>query len=502
MFRNILLALACACIMAVAASCGNGREDTEDTGAYPAEPEIAGTVETPRQQVVLSISAPKNYSEVLSRAQIMMQSQFIREGKDIVFSIDVTSFCGWEEREEQQQRLQVVLMANRDVPDIVFMVEHPVRSYADSGFLADFNALIDRHERFARSDFFEHVLCALEMDGGLYLFPLSFGFDYVGINTSLSEELLARFSQKNEIAMQELIYLMSLAREEGYWQSWNYEVMNSLFLSAKSSQITLVALQYIDFDNRQSNLLDSGFAEFLHTVRRSLVGREESARYTFTSQSTFPFLGRLRFSADSRPFFGAYRNLDPALALMANSNPYFVDFIPLADSEGRLLFRMNARFLPTGVMGSSTWGSVFVPAGSSNQEFVLDFLYHVVTAMTIYGGQGAVSMGRPSYLSFGLDSISTPIFRSLADAYTRRVLESLARWDTHFGDSIFDTSANGIDNAVAALNELNSRPVRFVDFGLVTGMFSEVIDNFLIGHLTPEQAAQEMHNRVRLWLIE
>jgi len=66
---------------------------------------------------------------------------------------------------------------------------HPLRSYAANGFLTNFYNLIDSHPYTDREDFFTNVLKAYEFGGGLYVFPLSFGFEYVGINASAPESI-------------------------------------------------------------------------------------------------------------------------------------------------------------------------------------------------------------------------------------------------------------------------------------------------------------------------
>ena len=478
MFKFIVL---WAVLVAVLSSCG--REAPE---AYEAE-------ETARE-VTFSILAPVSYTHAIRTAAGRLARGLAEYG--IEFSIELTTFDGVDEAEEELSRLRVALMANRDVPDLVINAGFPVRSFSESGLLADFYSLIDASERFSRSDFFESALEAFEMGGGLYLLPLSFGFDLIGINNSLSDELLSRLSEKDSINMHDLIKLYNAARHDGAHARWARVPIHNF--GNALHQIYVYAYQFIDFDAQASGFLEDEFVEFLRSMRLAQAGREE---YTFRGYvmwgNALGSYEEFANIAQEHPFINMAGQLNPVLPLLGSSHSYFSDFLPLADRDGRLMLRTNLQFSPYGQWGAPTWGSAFAPAGSENQSFLLDFVYELVLALTTYISRG---FGTPSFVSFGPESISTPIFQSMADRYYSAVFDRFLAQDRGQNPRLHEGSTR--NDALARVAKLNARPMVFVDVEFMSSLFSDTVYRFLIGYLTPEQAAREMHNRVTLWLIE
>ena len=488
MFKVTLCTLCTLMVMLAVSACG--RNDIFDEAAY----ETTNAAETTNERIVFSVLAPNNYETVLRLAGQRMRSQLRQQGID--FYVDITTYCAATEGEEQLFRLQVMLMAGQQVPDMVFMQEHPIRRYAENGFLVDLNALIDQSERFNHADFFENVLEAFEMDGSLYLMPLSFGFDFIGINTRMPSELVSIFSQKTEISVRDIIEIYVHAREEGTGEIWQV-LIHSLGLGFLPRLVELYALQFIDFCKGVSRLDSIEFVEFLRILQEV---RGYSGTMSGMSNSTLNYDSFARPAAIS-PFIGLNDNYNPVLAFLENNIP-FEGFAPLSDNEGRLILRTNKEHTELGLWGGTSWGSFFVPAGSDNQKFALDFAYYVQYSMIWYASAG---LG-PSSFSFGLGVFTTPIFRQHAYFHLERVLNEAIRLDrlpqTGSTPVFVNPSSYDVQRTLESISVLHERTMSVKTFGVLPSSFYRVVENFLGGLLMPEQASREMQAIVSLWMLE
>jgi len=95
-----------------------------------------------------------------------------------------------------------------DTPDIFYIEDNrDLRTFARSGFLVDIYTLIDADPHISRDDFFTEALRAFEINGRLFMLPISFGFQYVGINAGLPQEFIDRFTQHSTITFPQMIDL-------------------------------------------------------------------------------------------------------------------------------------------------------------------------------------------------------------------------------------------------------------------------------------------------------
>ena len=86
------------------------------------------------------------------------------------YHIDVTDYSEYSTGDDYEAgltKLTTEIMAG-NVPDIMAMNSLPYAQLASKGFLEELYPYIDADPAFDRSDFFENVFAALEVDGGLY----------------------------------------------------------------------------------------------------------------------------------------------------------------------------------------------------------------------------------------------------------------------------------------------------------------------------------------------
>jgi len=480
------------------AACG-GRQRTE-TEAYPVNGLTTGASvgtasELPATPLTLRILAPNTYYSAIRDAERRMS----RALGDVEFSIELTSY-ELANVAEQHIRLQTMMMAGQGY-DLFFWNHHPLRAYAANGFLADFYTLMDNHPTTNREDFFTNVLQAYEYNGGLYAFPLTFGFEYVGINAALPESIISRFTSRDSITIQEMLEIYNDLRsqyvEEFGWLQFNSGHSMSLGMAYEVAAMRII--DFIDFDNRVAHLNNAQFAGFLNEFYQA-----------FSGQQLFDVMLRL-FNSPSgtivsdisrnNTFMSVNSHAAPMLALFPHEDPYFLNFIPLASDDGRLIINPQMIYGGHGMMFGTTWAKLAAPA-FGNEHLAWEFIQHLIPAML---NHVAPNPGLPGFQSFGHNSLVTPITRRDFIPHATRVLNNASRMDIVPLVGLTDggSRAQAIDNAIAVLAELNEKPVVVTEgFNLPSSILVDTLTSFLLGATTAEATAQEIHNRISLWLIE
>ncbi|MCL2287395.1 MAG: hypothetical protein FWC32_13660 [Firmicutes bacterium] len=229
---------------------------------------LASRVDLPTQTI--SILAYFGYARILEQAAAAMNLAFAQRGEPYNFDIDITTFT-WRELDAVNARFATLLMAG-DGYDIIFVDginNHPLWAWAESGLLTDAWTLIDAAPNVTRDDFYVNALEAFAHNGGLWGLPLSFGFEYVGINTSIPSSFIDRFAQFEIISVRELMELYLDLRA-----AFEDEIDHLHFTrGSNTSRIEQVVLHdlgsFVDFENRVSHLNSANFVSFLETVQQA-----------------------------------------------------------------------------------------------------------------------------------------------------------------------------------------------------------------------------------------
>jgi len=435
----------------------------------PDEPEVA--VYEPEISRNLSILALDIYEPIIRQAAA---------GQD--FELDISTFS-LEERGFQSLRLQAMLMSGRGY-DMFFWDGSPYWIHGGLGFLQDFNELITNRE-----DFYTNVLEAFELNGGLYFFPLSFDFVYIGINADLPESIVNRFKQHSTITNRQIMDIF-LELESGLNIGFN-------------DPMRRIIGDFIDFENRISHLNDGRFAAVLEDRKHILeTANEEGYAWPTTYQQQMQVLaenyafifmtgGGLNMTGAGSVFFGT------------EDSP-FVHFIPLADENGNLIidhhstgfeFEFENEVHRT-ITIAPIWGSVGINA-AGNGQLAWEFTQHLISA--------AVNHDTGDW-RFSRNILTTPIKRSYTRQNTMSVLEF------RFRDDIFARQFYGLpetaagqqepfEDALAILEYYNAMPA-VLRPAISSTFYEDAMQNFMLGFSTAQQAAEEIHNRVTLWLIE
>lgn len=454
----------------------------------------------------LYIHANHNFCHSLAQAAEAMNQEWASRGKPYNFDIYITTYRLYPRYESNAEliRLSTLLMAGQgyDMFLVNFYTEPwPLWAWAQSGLLTDIWTLMDACQNTGRSHFYENVLESFTHNGGLWAFPIGFSFEYVGINANLPQRFIDRFASYSTISLGQMmaVYedLMTYYGDEFNHLSLSSGANTGLAAEAVIRSIT----SFIDFGNRTSNLDSDGFIEFMRLVGQSYTAMTRHPMAEIYMKLDSPY----RVSDKSRYFvFSAYSwSLNPARALLPLNEYYFIHKIPLTDEVGRL--RISHR-------GGSQWGAWSFPA-AGDSELAWEFTQHLTYAMVNPVG---IALRHPYFhviesLAGGNRAV-TPINRSMLENQTYQWIIAATEWDQlAFGRAIFaphlytpEGRARELENVLARLSVYNEMPISLpplIPHGLRQGII-DTVEQLIHGIITPETAAQHIHNRVFLWLIE
>jgi len=470
-----LLTLLVACIMLIVA-CGSGEIFNDD---YPNDTEAEN--ETPP---TLSIFAPEFYRSVINQA--VRHMSLAEEGR---VNLELTTYTPGS-REAHITRLQTMLMAG-DAPDMFFLDGHPLRAFVQSGFLTDIYDLMDACPLTDREDFFTQPLAAMEMYDGLYAFPMGFGFNHVLINSSLPQPIIDRFSQYESITITDLMALYTdLMRDYG-------DEFGHLTFSGGTSRLGInpqIMFQsyvnsYIDFENRTSNLADLSYSDFLDDFR-AIFEERWIGDYNFFRYIVFTSPNLMQTIAAENVFWivnSGWR--DPGYGFFSTGRTYFLHSVPISDAHG------NLKIGPSPSTGfDESWAVVCIPA-TGNEQLAWRFSQHLLDEFIIVRSEGSRSNWNLSFAS--------PIVR---DAFLLRMTESFEDFISYTpvpqSQDFRTIMTSELPSVISYIAELNEMPMSLTYSFLPESLYFDLLDQFMLGAITSEVFAQQLQNRVSLWLIE
>ena len=434
----------------------------------------------------LTILAHDMHTSIIRQAANELNSTWTSEGREYRFNIVINSYT-WEETQSAHARLQTELMAGQG-PDIFIWNQQPMHAFARSGLMANIYDLIDECPQTNRDDFFTQPLAALEMSGGLYMFPLSFGFQYVAINAHLPQSALDRFAEFSTISIYELFAFYHEVMADYGDDFGHLDIMCHSKVQLLRSALTS---GFIDFDARRSNLIDDRFISLLERWA-SVDPWPDSFSFTTFNPITTP--SDLRGIANNYMFVFDSAGLNPGQAFFDLNQTYFANHIPLTNEQGYLI--INKEFL----VNPSTWATVSIPT-AGNSTLAWEFTRYLVSAYS-----------RPTNVHSGFGghtSLTSPIQRSLFDGHIRRALEQFASpWGDIFSPLWLVASQDPveierqIDNAVNRITAYNGMSIATMDSMIPRELIDEPLSQLARGIITSREAAQRLHNALSLWLME
>lgn len=472
----------------------------------------------------LSIFTYNWNAHFLRYAADMMAARWQEQGRE--FDVEIETYT-WRQRESRMTRLRVQMMAGQ-APDIIMLNPNPwvsetsVRNFFTSGMFADFYTLIDNDPNTSRDDFFTNVLESWEYDGRLYTFPIAFSFEYVGINASLPQHIINKFAEFDTISMHELLRLYLYLKEDYHDEFGHLSIFSHHQLTMPFHVLSHSMSGFIDYTNKSSYLNTLGFVTLLEDWQqifyvRGLFDFDDSVRqFGWSHLDPRPTVGRHLPIYSGRYVFAVESGSQgPVNALVANSNPYFLHYIPITDEQGRLRIghtSFGSWWSPNNNRPCGRYwraegsGHLLLPAitASADSQLAWEYVQQLISAF-VYLQEHDSGCDFPIYRT-----ITTPIRR---DYFMPQAFDALeyglgdfmraGRPDITFPTQQEQTQA--LEAAVARLARYSEMPVS-PPFLVPSGLFANVLDTYLrlpLGTVFgAQETAQELHNRVSLWLIE
>ena len=274
---------------------------------------------------------------------------------------------------------------------------------------------------------------------------------------------------------------------------------------------------FIDFDNAVSNLTDSRFVEFLYDWHRMFAGNEmyQHAYAPYTHAVTealreIPPRNWHPFHPQAHSIYASHLAFHTWEQSFFQFNPYFTHCIPLTDEQGRVVAKeFGFGVHPTG--RSQVFGQWALPVISAraNGPLAWEFVKHMADAFA--------ASSDTNY------HFNTTVVR----AHANRQMTASLNWNfgswgertgvlirceggeilgMHYRDFFadFEEQQRVVDDILGRAKAVAEMPFARPSFVPFT-LYEEILNTFLImpGSMMAAQAtAQDLHNRVTLWLME
>jgi hypothetical protein len=403
-----------------------------------------------------------------------------------------------EDIEHQWARMPAILMAGQG-PDIFWLSWQPYWHYAVSGYLADIYPLIDRCPYASRGDFYTNALKPFEAAGGLYAFPMNYGVNYIAVNDSLPRHLIDRFAQKSTVSIPDLMDIY-LELKRGYGGDYGHLHFANGPISDAEALVTMMLNDFINFDTRTANLTDNRFVAFLHNLTEVFEGvmpGDVPVRFPMDFNNS----QHEEIMAQRVVFYVPEIRGSPITPYIPRGVSRFAHHKPLANTRGQLM--LNVAF-----------GDTFCVTSAGNPELAWAFLRHLTHAMTLPDPnvQYHTADGYTYMLNFGAAHFETPIIRELFKPHLRNSFanffnqyNSLDGWvtrDIFVGMNDETLRGDALERVASGLAARNEMEMTLSVPYLPSHFFKDPLDQLLRGVITPEVAAQRMHNSISLWLME
>ena len=478
----------------------------------PAESIHAGREDLPvRTLSLLSVSL---FEPLFLEAESRIADEWAARGYNYNFELALTTanvidylpddFTLWTEElvrdawDQMLMRVRTQLMAGQGYDIICFALLTNFWNHIETGLFTDIYQLIDQCPHTNREDFFTQALAPFEMDGRLYAFPTNFGLAYVGVNANLPQPFIDRFSAMHSITVPQL---MSMYLElQQYPEFAHLAFASEALVSTPYSAFHHVFRQFIDFPSSRANLTDDRFVSFLRDLRQ-VYSWTDNPNDSFPHRSGYgygqtflPAAGAGAYTRRVVPFYhiqnvsGYYAfwvedAFSPALTMVDSADSPFLHFIPIADYQGRLTYVTSTPTLTvtTRADGALAW------------EFIQHLIYVTVnpTRQAQYDDRWHAPWGRYT--------LNTPILRAYFEAHFTENLTRIID-DLYLGET--PNIPGQVERALARVASYNEMPLTYRHIPIPRNLYFDIYEQLFRGLITPEDAAQQLHNRVSLWLIE
>jgi len=371
--------------------------------------------------------------------------------------IELHSYDGDHQKYRQQVRTQ--LMAGQ-ADDLLSYVGFNDQKLLDSGLIADFYPIMQNDPDFNEADYFMSAIDGFSYKNKLPIFPLNFVYWGISVNDSFSPELTEKFKYHDKITFREVFDLYN-----------NLENKNKYYVSESMDALTALKRNintFVDFENKKCYFNTPEFIEFLSAAKNATDPQKIAdgyLEYTF-GVSDYDEMKQNELAlkylfCDELIYVYHYFATD-------YQEKKFAYYIPLVQENGALIIETSVAFI--------------INEASKNKELAWEFVKYLTT----------MDMQGYTYNFAFVLPIHRQMFRAYVDDEWQRLKED------YLGE--FEQRETG-EQVRARLEGYNDMPMSFpmyLDFDAV----KEIIQSFYDGVLTAEQTANELQNKVSIYLME
>ena len=442
----------------------------------------------------LSILTYQNYIHYLRQIATNMTTEWEVSHSEYLFELNIDLITDYSLHDLVSQ-LQVIF-ASGERYDMILLYDIPIWGFANAGYLTNIYTLMDPDPfvnplaiNTSLSDFFEQPLRAIEIRGGLYSFPIGFGFHYVFINVGLPQHIIDWFTASDTMSICDMMSIyLDIVRDPDFEHMYFSSGFPGGYLPCAALSVFIG--NFVNFNNRTADLQNPEFIYFLTKLQKVFnrpveFGIEHLVQ--FRTASTVRVLTNHVFHVDTGRWNPAYAFVNSSL--YHPRDLIFYHARPITDTNGHLIldtwhYRYPFRAF---VRNTNQWLHVIFPA-VGNSELAWEFTQHIVA----FGNQWPTS-------SF----LASPIVREL---FRPHVIDAFRAIPAHPVDCALNiritdciNTLNKVLDGIAAFNEMPMTPATS---HIPNTLFEYDLDLFMASNITAEEFARRLQNSITMWLAE
>lgn len=423
----------------------------------------------------LSVFARRMYEQVIRQAAADIAAEWKTTHPYRLFELELSIYYAGNMLSENE-RLRTMLSAGQGY-DMFVTDSQPILRLANAGYLANIYTLMDAAPfpgaAINRDRLFRQALAAHEINGSLYVLPLTFGFNYVYINSRLPHTIIEHFIINDTISFCEMMRIHLDIRD--LYEYDMYFIGNFWRAYYPYHALSL----YID---NFANFADDEFMQFLSLLadvysRPVTAGRLRHAAGIRNAGTVRNFID-YTFLIDSFGFCPVFAFADKSLI---NPDAVFFYARPLTDARGRLL-----------LSHCCCRGNVSITS-AGNRHLAWEFTQHLIKA----------SAAGPN--SFSTHSMVSPILREYLEPFVFDAIGRTNRMSIFAEEApilfshIPHTDEETFGSIVARLESYNQRQMAPLRSHIPVEYYSDDMTAFLLDNITPEEFARRLELTVAQW---
>lgn len=362
--------------------------------------------------------------------------------------------------DEEKYKVQIVtnLMAGTS-DDILDGTGLPYVRLADSKLLTGLYPLMENDTGFSKDDYYMNAFESLNYMNEVYVFPVNFAYNMIGVNNTLGSELVSKFSRHDTITYRNMLNLyVETPNISGFYLQNNF---STYYVIAGNID------QFIDYENKTCDFDNEEFISLITDAKNATESVDAGNSSTYGTARARDELSAKKYlfknvTSTGYQYFLPYKEFSD-----------FVNFIPVANPKGQIYIYPVMRFC--------------ISEQAENKELAWEFLKFLTTPEA-----------NESPASGDFFSVSKGTFM-------KNTALSMDRWISALesqGYYLNGDKQKHIENVTTYLDQYNQLPMCSPPLEEYLEIVGEVTELFDKGVMTAEQVASDLQNKISLSLME